>query len=646
MGFIHIPKIIQSGGGDEPVIDARDMPDEWKYFTTLKEDPKDQAYLMFKGCSNCFTISGVNTTNTTVTIYGGADGKQPLYQYLYASSTTNRKWYHWDSSTQTWVKNTTQTSTTNLSNAKFMYGDMDNFPSPYFLSLDKLTGKAITNDPHLGNTELFTVIVHKPNAEATSQFLADTFFGGNSSTGAFSIPVVAYSGYAKGIRASSSSVNIQHLEFVEFLGGTEVNIYSTYDSEYLGKITVPNSVTTIGNDAFAKCSYLQEIEFGTGVTTIPQNCCLDCSNLRKVTIPSGITTIGDFAFNYCYSLHSVDIPNTVTTIGNDVFSATGIRKMTFPSSVVSFGDDLLPYTPLEEVKILGNATLGRNAFVNCYQLKKVVLNDNITAIPDYFCNHCRSLSEISLPSALTSIGLEAFAYCENLEEITVPSGVTFFDISAFNGCTRLKKASLPNGLSDIGNSCFNNCYSLREVNIPTSLTQLQSYLFANCKSLEEINIPEGILSISTYVFYGCASLPYIILPSTIQSIAGNTFSYTSRAFYIKLKSTTPPTLSATSAFANTNTYMKILIPYENINDYQTTTNWSSTSSNIKTRQRGYGYFTANTTLPATTTDGLYNLTWYDNINYILKTAHNVTPTETPVTVASADGEYWCTFTHV
>lgn len=644
MGFIHVPKLIQ-GGGDEPVITARDMPDDWKYFTTLKEDPRDQAYLMFKGGSNRFTLGGVNSSNTTVTIYGGTDGKQPLYRYNYATSTTNRKWAHWDG-TQ-WVANTTQTSTTNRSSAKFMYGDMDNYPSPYFLSFDKLTGKQITNDPHLGTTELFTVIVHKPNAEATSNFTADTYYGGNSTTGAFAIPVVAYSGYAKGIRASSGSVNIRDLEFVEILGGTTVNTFSTYASSYLGKIIMPNTVTSIGANAFAYCDSLQEVDFSSATATIPQQCCDSCTNLIKVVIPSGVTTISDSAFSYCHNLQSVDLPNTLTTIEADVFSYAGIRKITIPSSVTITGDNLLPYTQIEEAKILGNATLGRNMFVNCYQLKKVVLNDNITQIPDYFCNYCKSLSEINFPSALTYIGLEAFSYCESLEEAIIPSGVTFFDIGVFSGCSKLKKVSLPNGLSTIGNSCFNNCYSLKEANIPTSLTELSSYFFANCKSLESIVIPEGITRLGTSVFSGCASLSHIDLPASLTDIAGtNVFSYTSGSFYIKLKSSTPPTLSSTSAFTSVNTYMKILIPFESIDGYQTATNWSSTTNNILTRQRGYGYFTANTPLPTTTTDGLYNLTWYDNINYILKTAHNVTPTETPVTVASADGEYWCTFTHV
>lgn len=644
MGFINIPKLIQSGG--EPVITARDMPDEWKYFTTLKEDPKDQAFLMFKGCSNCFTISGVNTTNTTVTVYGGSDGKQPLYRYIYASSTADRKWYHWDSQSQAWVKNTTQTGSTNLTFAKFLYADMDNFPSPSYCTLDKLTGKAITNDPHLGNTELFTVIVHKPNVEANSSFAADTYFGGNSTYGPFAIPVVAYSGYSKGIKSIADKINIQHLEFVEFLGGTEVNTYTTAGSRYLGKVTIPNTVTTLGTNAFADCNYLEEIEFGTGATAIPASCCLNCTNLKKANIKSGITTIGDNAFEYCYDLQSIDIPSTVTTIGNGAFSSTGILKATFPSSVTSFDDDLLSYTPVKEVKILGNATLGRKAFVDCYHLEKITLNDNITAIPDYFFEYCKNLPEITFPSHLQSIGLQAFYHCEKLEEVTLPTGLLTLDISVFSNCYRLKKAILPNTVTSIGSGTFQDCYSLRQVNIPTSLTTLPSYYVSGCISLQSIDIPENITEIGSYAFNKCISVPYIVLPSNLSTISGNAFAYTYGAFYIKLKSTTPPSLSAANAFANTNTYMKILIPFENINDYQTATNWSSSTNNIKARQRGYGYFTANTTLPTTTTDGLYNLTWYDDLNAVLKTTASGTPTETPVTVASADGEYWCTFTLV
>ncbi|MDY4583656.1 MAG: leucine-rich repeat domain-containing protein, partial [Candidatus Onthomorpha sp.] len=103
--------------------------------------------------------------------------------------------------------------------------------------------------------------------------------------------------------------------------------------------TIPNSVTSIGERAFASCSGLISVTIPNSVTSIADYAFWGCSGLTSVTIPNSVTSIGEWAFSYCISLTSVTIPNSVTSIGGGVFEGcSGLTSITIPNSVTSIGE--------------------------------------------------------------------------------------------------------------------------------------------------------------------------------------------------------------------------------------------------------------------------------------------------------------------
>jgi hypothetical protein len=136
-------------------------------------------------------------------------------------------------------------------------------------------------------------------------------------------------------------------------------------------ITIPNSVTNIGDYAFC-----------------------DCTSLSSVTIGTNITSIGDWAFDNCTNLTSVTIPNGVTNIGYGMFSeCSSLTNVTIPNSVTNIGD---------------------YAFCDCTSLSSVTIGTNITSIGDWAFDNCTNLTSITIPNSVTSIGGYAFQYCTNL----------------------------------------------------------------------------------------------------------------------------------------------------------------------------------------------------------------------------------------
>ena len=138
---------------------------------------------------------------------------------------------------------------------------------------------------------------------------------------------------------------------------------------------IPNSVTTIGNDAFNSCTGLTSIEIPNSVTTIGNNAFAHCTGLTSITIPNSVTTIGEWAFNYCSSLTSIEIPNSVTTIKGCAFHrCTGLTSIEIPNSVT---------------------TIGNSAFRDCTGLTSVTIGNSVTTIGDYAFDNCNRLTSVT-----------------------------------------------------------------------------------------------------------------------------------------------------------------------------------------------------------------------------------------------------------
>jgi uncharacterized repeat protein (TIGR03803 family) len=103
-------------------------------------------------------------------------------------------------------------------------------------------------------------------------------------------------------------------------------------------VTIPDSVTSIGDVAFYYCPSLTSATIGNGVTSIGDYAFYDCEDLTSVTIGNGVTNIGDYAFDDCFSLSSVTIGTNVISIGDYAFSCENLTNVTIPASVTSIGD--------------------------------------------------------------------------------------------------------------------------------------------------------------------------------------------------------------------------------------------------------------------------------------------------------------------
>ncbi len=306
-----------------------------------------------------------------------------------------------------------------------------------------------------------------------------------------------YSWYGNLYNESKAFIYEDHVLFNK--NKTTLIAYRAKETNY----TIPNSVTTIGDWAFAGCDSLYSINIPNCVTTIGKFAFSHCDSLTSINIPNSVTTIGDWAFGYCESLTNINIPNSVTTIGNLAFAyCDSLYSITIPNSVVTIIGN-----PFKEWH--GNLYNESKAFI--YE-DHVLFNKNKTTLIAYRAKE----TNYTIPNSVTTIGDWAFAGCDSLYSINIPNCVTTIGEQAFWGCRSLVNINIPNCVTTIGRSAFKSCRSLTNINIPNSVTTIGDSAFWGCKSLVNINIPNSVTTIEDWAFCGCENLPSHIKSDIIQ----------------------------------------------------------------------------------------------------------------------------------
>ena len=268
---------------------------------------------------------------------------------------------------------------------------------------------------------------------------------------------------------------------------TGIKGFNLSNNENLKSITIPDSVTSIGDSAFSGCRSLTDITIPDSVTSIGCEAFYNCSSLTNITIPDGVTSIGDGTFYDCSSLTNITIPDSVTSIGCE-------------------------------------------AFYNCSSLTNITIPDGVTSIESETFYNCQSLSNIDISNSLISIGMDAFAHCKNLKNIKIPDSVTTIELGAFNDTLWYNnqpdgllyagkvlylykgempentKITLKNDTSGIADNAFSYCTNLTNIKIPDSVTIIGAWAFFSCPNLTAIEIPSSVIGIGVYALLGCENL--------------------------------------------------------------------------------------------------------------------------------------------
>ena len=325
------------------------------------------------------------------------------------------------------------------------------------------------------------------------------------------------------VKASKTTANIP--AEIDGLPVTEIGDKAFYNESHkakksLTKVTIPDSVVTIGDSAFAFNSALTSVKIPGSVKTIGANAFEGCVKLAKAELNEGLETIGDAAFYGCDHLPSLTLPASVKKIGKSIsyecgtadkskadfffycYSNTAGEYYAFdnhiayelldPDNALTSLVDNGIYNKQFRYKIING---GKEIRVTAARLAAGEINvpAKIGGLPvteigeNAFYNPehetINDLKKVTLPDTIRTIGKGAFADNEELTVINIPKSVKTIGEAAFEVCKKLEKIDLPEGLQTIGAQAFTWCQSLTTVTIPASVTQIGENAFFNCGTI-------------------------------------------------------------------------------------------------------------------------------------------------------------------
>ena len=302
------------------------------------------------------------------------------------------------------------------------------------------------------------------------------------------------------------------------------------NNDMIRNIYIPDSVTSIGVDAFYDCDQLTSVFIPDSVTSVGSSCFYSCNNLTYAKLPQNMNVVSSHMFYECKKLETVVFGMNVTEIGSYAFYNCSQLKVDLPGNIEKIGDStFMNCKSLTEITIPKSLTdCGIDIFSGCSNLKTIKFEKGITTIPkDLFWGYSYNswfdgLEEIDIPETVTTIGEYAFNNCKNLTTVTGMKNVTEIGDNAFYNCSNLVNIKLPENLTEIGRYAFYNCSQLK-VDLSGNIKKIGNSTFMNCKSLTEITIPKSLTDCSYDIFSGCSNLKTIKFEKGITTIPENLF---------------------------------------------------------------------------------------------------------------------------
>ncbi len=327
----------------------------------------------------------------------------------------------------------------------------------------------------------------------------------------------------------------------------------------LTSLTIPNSVTLIGGEAFSGCTGLTSVTIPNSVTNIGWRTFCGCTGLTSVTIGSSVDTIDYEAFCGCTNLLNItvrnsnpptiaygyeleDVPsNCLVTVpcGSDSAYRASIWGWWFSNIVadtncsevdshyydfwaVAPSGDTLYYIILDSNRVtvvhpFASDTTEQAWWDGAVQPTgsltipaTVTYNDTtytVVRISEHAFYNCTNLTSVTIPNTVDSIGEWAFAYSTNLGSVTLGIAVTTIGYGAFYGCTGLSLLVIPDSLTTIGSHAFSipNCH-VSAVSIPNTVTTIGDHAFSGWGDLTTLTIPRSVTYIGDWAFAACTSL--------------------------------------------------------------------------------------------------------------------------------------------
>lgn len=330
--------------------------------------------------------------------------------------------------------------------------------------------------------------------------------------------------------------NEENIVFPKSVNGSSYEICSPLGVK---RVTIPDTLTKINDDAFAGCESLISVSLSAGVEYIGAGAFRDCKNLASVNLGSGIKDIGSYAFYGCDSLVEVSADSKMNSIGSYAFyGCESLEAFRLGKGVdviedfAFFGCKNLSVVNINSIyKSIGNYAFAYS------KIADLSFSPDLSQIGDGAFFECDNIVSAEIPATVEKIGYGIFSFCDNMTSLyvhknnekyysegncivekstktlvlgtsssVIPNGVLTIGKNAFLGCNKLNNVTIPDSVTTIESSAFEGCASLSEIVIGDNVKRVGDWAFANCTGLKKVTVSIFTKEIGEFAFSGCTKL--------------------------------------------------------------------------------------------------------------------------------------------
>ena len=338
-------------------------------------------------------------------------------------------------------------------------------------------------------------------------------------------------------------------------------------------MTLPDSVQTIGTNAFYRNLALETVSFGTDLLSIGDAAFANCPELQTVEFRecnTPLLTIGGLAFAHAEKLTTLTLSESLKKISAGAFrGCTALETLVIPDSVTEIG--------------ASQSTTYGGAFNGCTALKSVTLGNGLVTIGQGSSNMtyngedswaysgafgiCPSLETVTFGPNLETIGNHAFSECRHIKSLMLPDSVQTIGVNCFYNNIRLSRVSFGADLQLIDACAFMGCVSLNTVTFSAATTPLltiKTNAFKNCVQLVSLTLSNSMPTLSSGAFSGCNMLRSLTIPSLMSTVDNGVFSGLANLREVTFLGVPPENL----ANAGLSTDVKVRYPTQYAEDWE------------------------------------------------------------------------------
>ena len=393
----------------------------------------------------------------------------------------------------------------------------------------------------------------------------------------------------------------------------EIDSHAFLNCKKLASITLPNSVTYLGDDApnsieggvFEGCESLTSFTFPSSYASnnLPSFTFKNCKNLATINWNGyNPKRLNNSTFWDCDKITWSQVPQSVEELGDNCFYDCAALTSVDLSRIKKMDTGVFWHTPLTSVEWPAAVTeIPARTFWGCGQLTTIKgipgqpgAWDNITKIGEDAFNECKALTTIKLPNSLKTLDKQAFRSCWNLKNVEYSNQLETIGEGAFqDNLFGFEKFYFKGSVKNVGSYAFANG-KLTCVHLKGDMT-MGDYVFQNDKSLKYVEFPatssatQPLTKVTEGMFQNCTSLPFITLPTTVTEIKTKAFDGCSSLKYVNILAASPATLGANAFPTTAGVYVKP----SKLSAYQANAAWnaySPTDTYVQTLATKYASF--------------------------------------------------------